>query len=146
MNENTKNKFAELLKAANQKANIPAKVTAPVKPAQRPYFSNTELSKMNDNFIKSVVNTPELSDMTFADLLSEDKTETKETIVPEPIKPNLRLVDYSDKAFAIIGDTKPIKDTLRLLGGSFNSRLTCGMGWIFSKKRMDAVKKELNLV
>lgn len=131
MNENTKNKFAELLKAANQKAATQCEkkpiVTAPV--IDKPI----------------VTDSPELSTMTFADLLSEEKPKDEVIAVPVVDKPNLRIVDYSDKAFAIVGDTKPIKDTLRLLGGSFNSRLTCGMGWIFSKKRLDAVKKELNL-
>lgn len=58
----------------------------------------------------------------------------------------LELIDYSEKAFAIIGDTKPIKETLSDLGGSFNSRLKCGPGWIFSKVRMDTVKQTLNIM
>lgn len=58
----------------------------------------------------------------------------------------LELIDYSEKAFAIIGDTKPIKETLSDLGGSFNSRLKCGPGWIFSKARMDTVKQTLNIM
>lgn len=43
----------------------------------------------------------------------------------------------------VIGDTKPIKDTLKQLGGSFNFRLSCGAGWIFSKKRLQEVKEAL---
>ncbi|MGN0489968.1 MAG: LPD29 domain-containing protein [Ruminococcus sp.] len=46
----------------------------------------------------------------------------------------LRLFNYSDKAIALVGDTKPIKDILKNLGGRFNSHLSCGAGWIFSKK------------
>lgn len=161
MNEITKNKFAEILKAAQDKANG-QKVTAnpaPIVPVIIPetvkdaYLTSSELNKISvadfiksPNFINDVAaDSPELSTMTFADLLSNDTEETKETIAPEPIKPALRLIDYSDKAFAVVGDTKPIKDKLRLLGGSFNSRLSCGMGWIFSKKRLEAVKTELNL-
>lgn len=67
---------------------------------------------------------------------------------PEPAaeaKPALTLVDYSEKAFAIIGDTKPIKETLKTLGGRYNPGLKCGAGWIFSKKRTDAVKQALSL-
>lgn len=50
-------------------------------------------------------------------------------------KPVLRFVDYSEKAFAIVGDTKAHKAQLKRLGGRFNPKLRCGAGWIFSKKR-----------
>lgn len=55
----------------------------------------------------------------------------------------LKLIDYSEKSFAIIGDTKPIKKILSDLGGSFNSHLSCGPGWIFSKSKIDKVKQTL---
>lgn len=49
------------------------------------------------------------------------------------------LVEYSDKAVAVFGDTKSIKDELRAMGGRFNSRLTFNgqrlAGWIFSKSQ-----------
>lgn len=57
----------------------------------------------------------------------------------------LELIDYSEKSFAIIGETKPIKETLKTLGGSFNGRLSCGPGWIFSKSKIDTVKLTLQL-
>lgn len=57
----------------------------------------------------------------------------------------LELIDYSEKSFAIIGDTKPIKEKLSDLGGSFNGRLSCGPGWIFSKSRINNVKQALNM-
>lgn len=59
------------------------------------------------------------------------------------VKGEINIVDYSEKAFAIIGDTKPLKDKLKELGGSFNPRLSCGAGWIFSKKKYDEVVKAL---
>lgn len=50
----------------------------------------------------------------------------------------VEILEYSEKAIAVIGDTKPIKDQLKELGGKFNFRLSCGAGWIFSKtKRSD---------
>jgi hypothetical protein len=62
----------------------------------------------------------------------------------EPIKANgIEIVDYSEKSFAVIGDTKAIKDTLKELGGRFNFRLSCGAGWIFSKTKLEDVKKVL---
>lgn len=59
-------------------------------------------------------------------------------------KADLRIIDYSEKAFAVVGDTKTIKDDLKRLGGRFNSHLSCGAGWIFSKKSLDEVQKFIN--
>lgn len=55
------------------------------------------------------------------------------------------IIQYSDKSIAVIGDTKPIKDDLKALGGRFNFRLTCGAGWIFQKTKEAEVKRFLNL-
>lgn len=57
---------------------------------------------------------------------------------------DFEIVDYSDKSFAVVGDTKSIKDELKRLGGRFNFRLSCGAGWIFPKTKMDDVKALLN--
>lgn len=58
-------------------------------------------------------------------------------IDPQPVTAGeIQLIDYSEKAIAIVGDTKPIKDKLTALGGKWNSRLSCGAGWIFSKKKL----------
>ncbi len=46
---------------------------------------------------------------------------------------NLEIIDYSEKAIAVIGDTKEVKDSLKKLNGRFNPRLRCGPGWIFPK-------------
>jgi len=54
----------------------------------------------------------------------------------------INVIDYSPKAVAIIGDTKPIKDKLKEIGASFNPRLTCGAGWILPKSqqnKLDAI-------
>lgn len=52
----------------------------------------------------------------------------------------LELIDYSEKAIAVIGDTKPLADKLKKLGGKFNGKLRCGAGWIFSKKKEDEIR------
>ena len=57
----------------------------------------------------------------------------------------IQIVNYSEKALAIVGDTRAIKDTLKALGGRFNAHLTCGAGWIFSKSKEDAIKAALNI-
>lgn len=56
----------------------------------------------------------------------------------------VNIVDYSEKAIAVIGDTKPIKDILKALGGSFNPRLSCGAGWIFPKRKLAEITAALN--
>lgn len=61
------------------------------------------------------------------------------------VKPGtVQIIDYSEKAIAVIGDTRPIKDKLKELGGRFNPRLTCGAGWIFSKTRLNALQAALS--
>lgn len=49
--------------------------------------------------------------------------------------PAYSIIDYSDKAIAVTGDTRKIAAELRALGGRFNPRLTCGPGWIFPAKK-----------
>lgn len=77
-------------------------------------------------------------------------------IKPEPkqSKPNdtgtieaegVQIIDYSEKAIAIVGDTRAIKDTLKTLGGRFNAHLTCGAGWIFSKAKEATLREALNI-
>lgn len=57
----------------------------------------------------------------------------------------LEIVDYSEKAIAVFGDTKAIKEQLKGLGGRFNPSLNYDggkrAGWIFSKKQADKVKE-----
>lgn len=53
----------------------------------------------------------------------------------------LQVINYSEKAVALVGDTKAIKDTLKAMGGKFNPRLSCGAGWIFSAKKRDDLQR-----
>lgn len=61
------------------------------------------------------------------------------------VQGNFVIVDYSDKAIAVFGDTKPIKTELSALGGRFNSRLTHEgekkAGWIFQKTKEAQVRE-----
>lgn len=68
----------------------------------------------------------------------QNKTETIEA-------KGLQIIDYSEKAIAIVGDTRAIKDTLKTLGGRFNARLTCGAGWIFSKSKEATLRDALSI-
>lgn len=59
----------------------------------------------------------------------------------------LEIVDYSEKAIAVFGDTKAIKEQLKELGGRFNPSLNYNgekrAGWIFSKKQVNKVRELL---
>lgn len=80
--------------------------------------------------------------------------EAVEPVAPSCADPEsvaVMVVDYSAKAIAVIGDTAPIKEDLKAMGGRFNARLTVEgqkvAGWIFSKsKEFDvmAYVKKLN--
>lgn len=53
--------------------------------------------------------------------------------------PDIQIIDYSEKAIAVVGNTKRIKDQLKALGGRFNFRLSCGAGWIFPKSKKEQI-------
>lgn len=78
------------------------------------------------------------------DLSEEIKTIKQDVKIVETAG-KLQIVDYSEKAIAVIGDTKQVKDELKALGGKFNFRLTCGAGWIFSKTKESEVRKTFGI-
>ena len=56
------------------------------------------------------------------------------------------ILKYSARSIVVTGNTKPIKDQLKMAGGAWNARL-CNpatgeriMGWIFSIHRQDKVR------
>ena len=71
----------------------------------------------------------------------QNKTNKTETVEAK----GLQIIDYSEKAIAVVGDTRAIKDTLKTLGGRFNAHLTCGAGWIFSKAKEATIREALNI-
>lgn len=76
------------------------------------------------------------------------KAEPKARKSAKNAKPNIEMLQYSDKSYAIIGDTKPIKDILKENGGRFCPFLTVDgqktAGWIFNLKNAEKVEKVLN--
>lgn len=59
------------------------------------------------------------------------------------------IVDYSEKSIALFGDTKPIKDLLKAMGGKFNPRLAYKAdkraGWIFQTSKREELETVLKL-
>lgn len=56
----------------------------------------------------------------------------------------LTVINYSEKAIAVTGETKPIKDQLKAMSGWFNKSLDMGdgtkfPGWIFKKDQLEAI-------
>ncbi len=52
----------------------------------------------------------------------------------------LELKPYNEKSFVVIGNTKNYKDQLKSLGGRYNHNLSCGPGWIFSKRKQPLIE------
>ncbi len=76
------------------------------------------------------------------------QTQAKAQTAPT-ITGDFLIVDYSQKALAVFGDTRPIKEQLSKLGGRFNARLTHGKtkkaGWIFSKSKEQEIRELLTI-
>lgn len=88
-----------------------------------------------------------LEDFYTLTFLLPETPEPKETTTFEAVEVpegEIQIVDYSEKAIAVIGETKQIKDELKSLGGKFNFRLSCGAGWIFPKTKLAEVQQLLS--
>jgi hypothetical protein len=83
------------------------------------------------------------------DTVNPDEPEQQSTIQIQSGNLHFEIVDYSEKAIALFGDTKAIKDLLSAMGGKFNSRLTYRdnkkAGWIFSRTKRTGLEEVLNL-
>ena len=79
-------------------------------------------------------------------LYKKPEPKQNETTKTETIEAKgVQIIDYSEKAIAIVGETRAIKETLKTLGGRFNSHLSCGAGWIFSKSKEATLREALNI-
>ena len=55
------------------------------------------------------------------------------------------IVDYSEKAIAVFGNTVSLKDALEEVGGKYNTNLRGKAGWIFPKMKREIVQKLLQI-
>lgn len=77
-------------------------------------------------------------------IVARKKETTQQAQTPAEVPAGkIQIVDYSEKAFAVIGEFSPYYDALIEMGGRYNKFLKCGRGIIFSKKRLEAVKEYL---
>ena len=62
---------------------------------------------------------------------------------------SIDLVPYSSRSIALFGDTRPIKDKLKEVGGRYNPNLTYEgvrqAGWVFPAKRIEETEKILEV-
>ena len=77
---------------------------------------------------------------------TETKAQPTVTVKTTDNGKKVSIINYSDKAIAVVGDTIYIKSQLKDMGGRYNKFLSCGAGWVFSKKHIEAVKQELSKV
>ena len=151
-NQETKNRFAQILADAQAKAEAQAKGNKVVTPKQvavkpskpsvadifpdiKPIPTTTLRVVTKDNLIARYqsVSVPELSTMTSADIVGEVPTT------------DLRIIHYSDKCVVVVGNTKANKERLKSLGGKFNQWLKCGEGWVFPKYKEASIRSEFSL-
>ncbi len=93
------------------------------------------IERMSDYEISNLVYR-EFSQTDFCPKKEEPAASQTTSTIPEKIQ----IVDYSEKAIAVIGNFSEHYTNLINLGGAYNSRLKCGRGIIFSKKKLEAVK------
>jgi hypothetical protein len=51
----------------------------------------------------------------------------------------ISVVEYG-RGLAVVGNTKPIKEELKAIGGRFNKFLTVGVGWVFPLSKLEEIK------
>lgn len=108
-----------------------------------------EIKKKNPQYSSDFNNLQETLNRIYILELLLNSTNTKKPITMEAKQNNgLRLVKYSEKAYAIFGETRPLKDKLKEIGGKFNPYLKengeKSPGWIFSAKKLDQLKELVN--
>lgn len=147
MNQDTISAFQRILAEAKAKAEAQA-TGKPYKAAPTPKATAVPIPKPTQvpppapvvtASVPPPVTAPELSSTTIADLIGQPK------VVAAPNKYNLKVISYSDKAVAVVGDTEQNKDRLRALGGKYNPYLRCGKGWIFPRYKEASIRSAFNL-
>jgi len=103
---------------------------------------NKKLSKLNEKYSSLEVMVDELADSDTDTDDSDDSDSDYETETDEKrTVGSVRIQNYSDKSFAVYGDTKEFKEVLKQLGGKWNRKLSGGPGWIFLNNCRDDVMK-----
>ena len=73
----------------------------------------------------------------------DEKNTIEETPIegsPAKSSNELRIVDFGERTIAVIGETKPHKDTLKAMGGYFMIHTKLGPVWTFPNKKREKVQ------
>src|SRR5205085_7735335 len=139
-------KAASVPKTKKSASPVVKKVASPkVKRAPPPKTKkafSTKKQAMPENFQKEVN-----AILTYGDKSKKPTKAASPKKVVSKVTSPVEVIDYTEKSIAVLGDTKPIKDDLKGLGGRYNSNLTVNgekvKGWIFSKKKEQKVRELL---
>ena len=109
-----------------------------------------------DDLLELIPNRPKvhIEDCKEETVLQEEKTGfVQKNVLPRktnhhPILTTgpIRIIQYSEKAFVVIGDTKKYNTKLKSMGGKWNPSLTYKetgekfMGWVFSNTKKDKIR------
>lgn len=174
MQQDTKNKFAAILAAAQAKANINPNFTtseeskAQIKPIQtepaqtKPIVQPSPIVpampvKPAPVTIPAPVHTP-IKTETLPNFEFPDDTKQIVEVggnvhlivnnageIEEARHNKIIINDYTEKSIVLTGNTYPIRKQLKSLGAAFSYNFKCGAGWMFSKTRFEQVKDQLQL-
>ncbi|KAJ3116907.1 hypothetical protein HDU96_008426 [Phlyctochytrium bullatum] len=78
-----------------------------------------------------------------ADSIPSPTKDKKPRLSAEVIEDRIIIVDYKERSIALFGDTRPVKDKIKELGGKFNKYLTLEgkkePGWIMAKTKKSEI-------
>lgn len=77
--------------------------------------------------------------------LEFDLSNVKEATEPQKAEVkqgSVNIIEYG-KGLAVIGETYPIREKLKEIGGKWNKFLTCGAGWVFTSDKLEEIKNML---
>lgn len=84
----------------------------------------------------------------YADFNQKEKEDDSRNITEEShtvmTANDLKIVDFGERSIAVIGDTKPHKDSLRAMGGYFMIRTQWGPAWTFPNKKRERIMAYIN--
>ena len=104
-----------------------------------------KIHKLNERYASLEVMVDELHDEDESDSDSDSEYEPENKCeIGEREYYSITIEDYSDKSFAVYGDTREYKEQLKNLGGKWAPKLSTGPGWIFSNNHREAVNKWYN--
>lgn len=123
---------------------------------QEQYCSIDELKQKLSRHLTIVMRGMSVGTVVNPSVVKEARASAKDPIAPPAMssKPKVSdgtseeevwFEDYSEKSFAVRGNTVEKKDELKELGGKYIPLKTGGKGWNFSKKRLAEVAKLLGV-